>query len=109
MSAPQPPNPPWQGGQPQQWQGEPNQEQQGQPPYGQQPPQEQNPALSAPGPTQVLGGPGQAGGPPQHDPGQDRTQVVRPGDHGVLGQGDATQMVPPGSMPPQQPPYAPPP
>lgn len=109
MSAPQPPNQPWQGGQPQQWQGEPNQEQQQgqQQPYGQQPPE--NPALSAPGPTSVLGGPGQQGGPPPGD-GVERTQVVRPEhQHQQQGQGDATQMVPPGSMPPQQPPYAPPP
>jgi hypothetical protein len=98
MSAPQPPNQPWQGGQP-------NQEQQ---PYGQQPPAEQNPALNAPGPTSVIGGPGQPGGPPPGD-GVERTQVVRPEQHQQQGQGDATQMVPPGSMPPQQPPYAPPP
>jgi hypothetical protein len=97
MSAPQPPNQPWQGGQP-------NQDQQ---PYGQQPPAEQNPALNAPGPTSVIGGPGQPGGPPPGD-GIERTQVVRP-EHQQHGQGDATQMVPPGSMPPQQPPYAPPP
>jgi hypothetical protein len=95
MSAPQPPNPPWQGGQPQQWLGEPGQEQQGQPA-----PPEQNPALSQPGPTQVLGGPGQAPGAD----GVERTQVVRPEQ-----QGDKTQMVPPGALPPQQPPYAPPP
>jgi hypothetical protein len=97
MSAPQPPNPPWQGGQPQQqWQGEPDQEQQGQQPNGpQQPgPPEQNP-FSSPGPTQVLGQPGADG--------VERTQVVRPEQ-----QGDKTQMVPPGSLPPQNPPYNPP-
>src|SRR5262245_50196798 len=98
MSAPQPPNQPWQGGQPNQ------EQQQGQPPYGQQPPQEQNPALHAPGPTSVIGGPGH-GGPPPGD-GVERTQVVRPEQQG---QGDATQMVPPGSMPPPPPQYAPPP
>ncbi|TDQ04216.1 hypothetical protein [Labedaea rhizosphaerae] len=97
MSAPQPPNQPWQGGQP-------NQEQQ---PQG-GPPSGPNPAISNPGPTQVMGGPG---GPPA-DEGADRTQVVQPGQHGQhgqQGQGDATQMVPPGTMPPQTPPYAPPP
>src|SRR5439155_9463764 len=107
MSAPQPPNQPWQGGQPQQWQGEQNQEQQqGQQPYGQQPPSEQNPPFQAPEPTSVIGGPG---GPPQQGDGIERTQVVRPEQQQQPGQGDATQMVPPGSMPPQQPPYAPPP
>jgi hypothetical protein len=108
MSAPQPPNQPWQGGQPQQWQGEQSPEQHGQqPPYGQQPPQDQNP-LSNAGPTQVMGGPGQHGGPPQNvgADGVERTQVVRPGQ--PEGAGDATQMVPPGSLPPAQPPYAPP-
>lgn len=102
MSAPQPPNQPWQG--------EPDkeqQEQQGQ----QQPPPEQNPALSSPGPTQVLGGPGQQGGPPQGGQagadGVERTQVVQPGaGQQAPGQPDATQMVPPGSLPPQAPPYA---
>jgi hypothetical protein len=66
--------------------------------------------LNAPGPTSVIGGPGQPGGPPPGD-GVERTQVVRPEQHQQhqQGQGDATQMVPPGSMPPQQPPYAPPP
>lgn len=109
MSAPQPPNQPWQQG------GQPNHDQQGQPPYGQPPQPDQNPALNAPGPTSVIGGPGQQGGPAGPPPGSDgveRTQVVRPeqhGQHGQGGQGDATQMVPPGSMPPQQPPYAPPP
>jgi hypothetical protein len=107
MSAPQPPNPPWQGGQPQQqWQGEPNQEQQGQPHTGPHQAPPENP-LSAPGPTQALGGPGY--GPPHGHPGADgveRTQVVRPEQQGP---GDRTQMVPPGTLPPQQPPYAPPP
>ena len=110
MSAPQPPNQPWQGGQPQQWQGEQSPEQHGpqSPPYGQQQPQDQNP-LSNAGPTQVMGGPGQHGGPPSNAgaDGVERTQVVRPGQ--PEGSGDATQMVPPGSIPPAQPPYAPPP
>jgi hypothetical protein len=101
MSAPQPPNQPWQGGQP-------NQEQQNAPQGG--PPSGPNPALSNPGPTQVMGGPG---GPPV-DEGADRTQVVQPGQQGPQqggqgGQGDATQMVPPGTMPPPAPQYSPPP
>lgn len=98
MSAPQPPNQPWQGGQP-------NQEQQNAPQGG--PPSGPNPALSNPGPTQVMGGPGV----PPADDGSDRTQVVSPAQQQPQqgGQGDATQMVPPGTMPPQTPPYAPPP
>jgi len=94
MSAPQPPNQPWQGGQP-------NQEQQ---PQG-GPPSGPNPAISNPGPTQVMGGPGV----PPADEGADRTQVVQPGQQGPQQGGDATQMVPPGTMPPPTPQYAPPP
>lgn len=116
MSAPQPPNQPWQGGQPpQQGEGE-------------------NPALTNAGPTQAIQ-PGQPLPPPggqtgadgvertQHiQPGQPipgdqggdsgATQVVSPGSFGqqtTPGQAPdagATQMVPPGSLPPQQPPYA---
>jgi len=97
MSAPQPPNQPWQGGQP-------NQEQQNMPQGG--PPSGPNPAISNPGPTQVMGGPG---GVQPADDGADRTQVVQPGQQGPHQGGDATQMVPPGTMPPQTPPYAPPP
>ncbi|WP_035288030.1 hypothetical protein [Actinokineospora spheciospongiae] len=97
MSAPQPPNPPWQGGQPQQ---EPGQS---------------GPEYTAP-PGDTAGADGvertQAIRPGQPVPGQDesdRTQVVQPGQTGAQpGGGDATQMVPPGSVP-QSPPYAPPP
>jgi hypothetical protein len=114
MSAPQPPNQPWQGGQPpQQGEGE-----------------NQNPALTNAGPTQAIQ-PGQPLPPPggqtgadgvertqaiqpgqrPHDPDSGATQVVSPGSYGQPQQQDsgATQMVPPGSMPPQAPPYAPPP
>ncbi|GLZ39883.1 hypothetical protein [Actinokineospora sp. NBRC 105648] len=111
MSAPQPPNQPWQGGQPQQWPGQG--QDQGQPPYGQPPqgyPPQQPQYAPPPGDNTGADGvertqairPGQQ--PPfgQEDDSQDRTQAVRPG------QGDATQMVPPGSVP-QSPPYAPPP
>ena len=122
MSSPQPPNQPWQGGPPpQQGEGEQSQEQRpGQPPH------QDNPALSTPGPTQAL----QPGQPAPHQVGADgveRTQAIQPGQQ--PGGGEATQivnpvnygqrpqqpdsgqtqMVPPGSMPPQQPPYAPPP
>ncbi|MFI7678673.1 hypothetical protein [Actinophytocola sp. NPDC049390] len=124
MSAPQPPNQPWQGGQPPQQEG-------GSQDSG------QNPALTNAGPTQAIQ-PGQPLPPPggqtgadgvertQHiQPGQPipgdqsdsgATQVVSPGSFGQQttpgGQAPdagATQMVPPGSLPPQQPPYAPPP
>jgi hypothetical protein len=116
MSAPQPPNQPWQGGQPpQQGEGE-----------------NQNPALTNAGPTQAIQ-PGQQVPPPGGQTGADgveRTQAIQPGQRppsaagddsgatqvvspGSFGQQqqqpgvpDATQMVPPGSMPPQQPPYA---
>ncbi|HEX6357188.1 hypothetical protein [Actinophytocola sp.] len=114
MSAPQPPNQPWQGGPPpQQGEGE-----------------HQNPALTNAGPTQAIQ-PGQPLPPPggqtgadgvertqaiqpgqrPHDPDSGATQVVSPGSFGQPQQQDsgATQMVPPGSLPPQQPPYAPPP
>ncbi len=121
MSAPQPPNQPWQGGQP------PQHEEGGEP-------QEsgQNPALTNAGPTQAIQ-PGQPlpphGGQTGAD-GVERTQAIQPGQQppagpdsgatqvvppGSFGQqqpqqdSGATQMVPPGSMPPQQPPYAPPP
>jgi hypothetical protein len=95
MSAPQPPNQPWQGGQP-------PQEQAGQP-------QQQEPER-----TQVLK-PGQTPGQqqqPVQDPGPEKTQVVQPGQTQSAGgqqQGEATQMVPPGSMPPPAPQYEPPP
>jgi hypothetical protein len=94
MSAPQPPNQPWQGGQP-------PQEQAGQP-------QQQEPER-----TQVLQ-PGQTPGQqqPVQDPGPERTQVVQPGQTPPAAggqQGEATQMVPPGSMPPPAPQYEPPP
>jgi len=122
MSAPQPPNQPWQGGQP------PHREEGGEP-------QEsgQNPALTNAGPTQAIQ-PGQPLPPPGGQTGADgveRTQAIQPGQQppagpdsgatqvvspGSYGQqqppqqdSGATQMVPPGSMPPQQPPYAPPP
>lgn len=106
MSSPQPPNQPWQGGPPpQHGEGE----------------QQDNPALASPGPTQVVQPGGQRGAD-----GVERTQAIQPGQQppvgpdsgatqvvppGQFGQHDAgaTQMVPPGSMPPQQPPYAPPP
>lgn len=115
MSAPQPPNQPWQGGQPpQQGEGE-------------------NPALTNAGPTQAIQ-PGQPLPPPGGQTGADgveRTQHIQPGQPIPGDQGDsgatqvvspgsfgqqttpgqapdagATQMVPPGSLPPQQPPYA---
>ncbi|MFL6122758.1 hypothetical protein [Actinophytocola sp.] len=117
MSAPQPPNQPWQGGQPpQQGEGE-----------------NQNPALTNAGPTQAIQ-PGQQVPPHGGQTGADgveRTQAIQPGQRppaagddsgatqvvspGSFGQqphqqdSGATQMVPPGSLPPQQPPYAPPP
>jgi len=111
MNAPQPPSDPGQGGQPPQGPGE----------------QQDNPALSNPGPTQVVGGPGF--NPNQGADGVERTQAIQPGqqppaDAGATqvvnpnqlggppqggGQAEATQMVPPGSMPPPQPQYAPPP
>ena len=119
MNAPQPPPPPWQSGPSQQGEGE---EQQARPPA------QDNPALSAPGPTQAiqpgqpLPPPGQVGAdgvertqaiqPGQPMPGDSgATQVVNPASYGQPQAPDAgaTQMVPPGSMPPQQPPYAPPP
>ncbi len=113
MSAPQPPNQPWQGGQPPQGEGG----------------EDQNPALTNAGPTQAIqpgqplpphgGQPGadgvertqaiQPGQQPPAGPDSGATQVVPPGSFGQPQGGDATQMVPPGSMPPQQPPYAPPP
>jgi len=123
MSAPQPPNQPWQGGQPpQHGEGEPQQDAPG-----------QNPALTNAGPTQAIqpgqplpsmgqtGADGvertqaiQPGQQPPAGPGSDSgaTQVVSPGSYGQQQpqqDSGATQMVPPGSMPPQQPPYAPPP
>jgi hypothetical protein len=113
MSAPQPPNQPWQGGQPpQQGEGE-----------------NQNPALTNAGPTQAIQ-PGQPVPPPGGQTGADgvertqaiqpgqrppsqgddsgATQVVSPGSFGQPQQQDsgATQMVPPGTLPPQPPPYA---
>jgi hypothetical protein len=92
MSAPQPPNQPWQGGQPpQEPQAGPQQE---------------------PERTQVLQ-PGQQQPAPQQpqDPGPEATQVVQPGQQAQGGQqhGESTQMVPPGSMPPPAPQYEPPP
>ncbi len=115
MSSPQPPNQPWQGGQPpQQGEGEQSQEQ-----HPGQPPQQDNPH-STPGPTQAIqpGQPGQVGADgvertqaiqPGQQPGE-ATQVVQPVQPGQQYQDSgATQMVPPGSMPPQQPQYAPPP
>lgn len=112
MSAPQPPNQPWQGGQPpQQGEGE-------------------NPALTNAGPTQAIQ-PGQPLPPPGGQTGADgveRTQAIQPGQRppaqgddsgatqvvspGAFGQpqpaqdAGATQMVPPGTLPPQAPPYA---
>src|ERR1044071_4674836 len=114
MSAPQPPNQPWQGGQP--------------PQHGEGG-EDQNPALTNAGPTQAIqpgqplpphggqtGADGvertqaiQPGQQPPSGPDSGATQVVPPGSFGQQQGGDATQMVPPGSMPPQQPPYAPPP
>jgi len=115
MSAPQPPNQPWQGGQPpQQGEGE-----------------NQNPALTNAGPTQAIQ-PGQPLPPPGGQTGADgveRTQAIQPGQRppaqgddsgatqvvspGSFGQpqqhapdAGATQMVPPGTLPPQAPPYA---
>ncbi|HKS44656.1 MAG TPA: hypothetical protein VJT49_05985 [Amycolatopsis sp.] len=93
MSAPQPPNQPWGGGQPPQG-----------PPSGPQP-QQDNPFASSE-PTQVVQ-PGQA--PPQSGGFGDTpepTQVVQPGQ-AQEGQGEATQLVPPGMQPAI--PYAPPP
>lgn len=112
MSAPQPPNQPWQGGQPPQ-QGEGD-----------------NPALTNAGPTQAIQ-PGQPLPPPGGQTGADgveRTQAIQPGQRppahgddsgatqvvspGAFGQpqptqdAGATQMVPPGTLPPQAPPYA---
>ncbi|MFD8500510.1 hypothetical protein [Amycolatopsis sp. NPDC059657] len=121
MSAPQPPNQPWGGGQPQQG-----------PPSGPQP-QQDNP-FGSPEPTQVVQ-PGQPQGGGTFGDSPEPTQVVqpqRPGDAGatqvvnpvgdpnatqmvnpVGGGGDApgesTQLVPPGSQPPAAIPYAPPP
>jgi hypothetical protein len=116
MSAPQPPNQPWQGGQP--------------PQPGEGENQDQNPALTNAGPTQAIQ-PGQPLPPPGGQTGADgveRTQAIQPGQRppagpddsgatqvvspGTYGQAppqqypEATQMVPPGSLPPQQPPYA---
>lgn len=111
MSAPQPPNQPWQGGQPpQQGEGE-----------------NQNPALTNAGPTQAIQ-PGQPVPPPGGQTGADgvertqaiqpgqrppaqgddsgATQVVSPGSFGQPQDAGATQMVPPGTLPPQPPPYA---
>jgi hypothetical protein len=115
MSAPQPPNQPWQGGQPpQQGEGE-----------------NQNPALTNAGPTQAIQ-PGQPVPPHGGQTGADgveRTQAIQPGQRppaqgddsgatqvvspGSFGQqqphapdAGATQMVPPGTLPPQAPPYA---
>ncbi|ALG06574.1 hypothetical protein [Kibdelosporangium phytohabitans] len=84
MSAPQPPHDPNQGG---------------------QPPQEQEGALQVPESTQVLR-PGQQ--VPDQSP--EVTQMVQPGQPGQQPQqGESTQMVPPGSMPPPMPQYEPPP
>src|SRR6201991_4772622 len=117
MSSPQPPNQPWQGGPPQQ-QGEGEQSQDQRPG---QPPQQDNPALSTPGPTQALQPgqpmPGQVGADgverseamqPGQQPGGEATQVVSPAQYGQQQQQDpgATQMVPPASLPPQQPAYS---
>jgi hypothetical protein len=110
MSSPQPPNQPWQGGQP--------------PQHGEG---EQQDPLSNPGPTQVV----QPGGGQRGADGVERTQAIQPGQQqpptgtdsgatqvvppGSFGQpqpqgqdAGTTQMVPPGSLPPQQPPYSPP-
>jgi hypothetical protein len=121
MSAPQPPNQPWGGGQPPQG-----------PPSGPQP-QQDNP-FGSPEPTQVVQ-PGQPQGGSPFGETPEPTQVVQPaqpGDGGAgatqamppvdanatqmvnpVGGGDApvgesTQLVPPGSQPPAIP-YAPPP
>ncbi len=116
MSAPQPPNQPWGGGQPPHG-----------PPSGPQP-QQDNP-FGSPEPTQVVQ-PGQ----PQQQPGglfgdtPEPTQVVQPVQPGQPAEGgaeatqlvnpagggdapvaDSTQLVPPGSQPPPAIPYTPPP
>src|SRR5438445_4010683 len=84
MSAPQPPNQPWQGGKPpQQGEGE-------------------NPALTNAGPTQAIQ-PGQPLPPPGGQTGADgveRTQHIQPGQPIPGDQGDsgATQVVSPGSF-----------
>ena len=90
MSAPQPPNQPWQGGQPPQ-QGE----------GGESQDSGQNPALTNAGPTQAIQ-PGQPLPPPGGQTGADgveRTQHIQPGQP-MPGDQDsgATQVVPPGSF-----------
>lgn len=103
MSAPQPPNQPWGGGQQPSPQG---------PPSGPQP-QQDNPFGSAE-PTQVV----QPGQPQQQDQSQSQgdqfgdspepTQVVHPGQGDTGGGAESTQLVPPDQQP-QSIPYAPPP
>ncbi|MEV6628514.1 hypothetical protein AB0M71_47075, partial [Amycolatopsis sp. NPDC051114] len=121
MSAPQPPNQPWGGGQPPQG-----------PPSGPQP-QQDNP-FGSPEPTQVVQPAQPQGGSPFGET-PEPTQVVQPGHPGDGGAGatqamppvdanatqwvnpagggdapvaDSTQLVPPGSQPPAIP-YTPPP
>ncbi|HVW41570.1 MAG TPA: hypothetical protein VHC18_09490, partial [Amycolatopsis sp.] len=100
MSAPQPPNQPWGGEQPQQG-----------PPSG---PQQQDNPFSSSEPTQVVQ-PGQSPGGAFGETAEP-TQVVQPGQppegHGGGGEApgaESTQLVPPGSQPPPAIPYAPPP
>ncbi|MDI5980226.1 hypothetical protein, partial [Amycolatopsis magusensis] len=110
MSAPQPPDQPWGGGQPSQGPPSgPNPQQEN--PFGQaeptqvvqpgQPPAGGGQFGDTPEPTQVVqpGKPGDAGA----------TQVVNPVQGGGEPGADSTQLVPPGSQPPPAIPYAPPP
>ncbi|MEU6645807.1 DUF4064 domain-containing protein [Saccharomonospora sp. NPDC046836] len=97
MSAPQPPNQPWGGGQ--------------QPPQGPAggPQAQQDSPFGSSEPTQVVQP--QHLGEQQFGDGPEPTQVVQPGQPGQAdGPGaESTQLVPPGSQPPPAIPYAPPP
>src|SRR3990170_4842785 len=89
MNAPQPPPPPWQSGPSQQGEGEEQQP---------KPPAQDNPALSAPGPTQAIQ-PGQPLPPPGQvgADGVERTQAIQPGQP-MPGDAGATQVVNPSNF-----------
>ncbi|WIY05793.1 hypothetical protein QRX60_18835 [Amycolatopsis mongoliensis] len=121
MSAPQPPNQPWGGGQPPQGPPSGPQPQQDNPFGSPEPtqvvqpaqPQGGSPFGETPEPTQVVqpGHPGDGGaGATQAMPPVDAnaTQMVNPVGGGDAPVGDSTQLVPPGSQPPAIP-YTPPP